>query len=242
MSSKILNAFDKAAGIYSDAAQMQLRVADALVERVVAQQNPARILDLGCGTGFVAAAAQRRWPQAIITAVDAAAAMLAEVEERLPAVQIIQADVLTFQPQQGYDLIFSSMMLHWLPEPLQALKQWRRWLKPGGKLCVALLLDGSFQEWRDLCRQHNKKSGLWPMPHSHFADDVIHEVVIEKSTISYSSALEFLRNLKQTGAAMPVDGYRPATAGAMRKLLRTAAIPFPVSYQICSIALPASGA
>src|SRR6266704_88130 len=74
----IVAAFDAAAQSYDALTQVQREVARALVARA-AGANPEAILDLGAGTGHVTEYALRQWPQAKVTALDAAPAMLAQL-------------------------------------------------------------------------------------------------------------------------------------------------------------------
>ena len=132
------------------------------------------------------------------------------------------------------------MVLHWLPGPLELLRRWKGWLKLGGRLYVALPVEGSFQEWRDLCLRAGVKDGLWSFPEANFADEIVQEAEQKNLLISYSSALEFLQRLKSIGAATSAPNHRPSGLGAMRALLRNAPRPFAVTYQILYLEIRAS--
>ena len=81
------------------------------------RRRRAAILDIGCGTGFVAEAAARHWPLAHISAIDAAPAMLDEARRKLPHLanhrrRYCNASGLN----PPIDLILSSMALHWMTQ------------------------------------------------------------------------------------------------------------------------------
>jgi len=215
--SPIIRHFDAAAPRYDEAATAQKQIAERLVAWAAESGiHPASILDIGAGTGLVTAAAHRRWPNASLTALDAAPAMLAEARRKVPSLTTITGDVLTTEPPQRYDALFSSMVLHWLPDPRAVLRRWQSWLKPEGRLFVALPVEGSFQSWRDLCRDHGIRDGLWPLPPAAFADDLAERAQHEDITVTYPSPRAFLHALKKTGAATPRAGHRPEGVGRMR--------------------------
>jgi len=229
---KIARRFDDAASHYDQQASVQAQVAQRLVDDASLLRGPGNILDLGCGTGFVAEAVRKKWPQASITALDHAPAMLEQVRRKLPNTKIIIGDAAQAEFAPQFDIIFSSMMLHWLPQPRVALKRWQGWLKPGGKTCTALLIDGSFQEWRDLCGKAGIKDGLWVMPHDNFADGLSARSTIHTLKITYPSAQFFLRRLKSTGTATPRPGHTPENPAVLRRLLRKAPQPFTTTYRV----------
>jgi malonyl-CoA O-methyltransferase len=230
----IAQRFDRAAENYDEAASMQAEIAKHLVEKVTrAGLQPNTVLDIGCGTGFVAEIAAQRWPRARITAIDSAPAMLKEMRRKIPEAFVIEGDIAErcFEPE--FDLILSSMALHWLSDPRAALEKWRRWLKPQGRLFVTVLLEGSFQEWRDLCAAQGLADGLWPMPRADFASGFA--VEDQSICVPYSSARDFLRRLKTIGAAAPRSGHRPFNPAIMRRLLARAPRPFSVTYRVLYI-------
>jgi SAM-dependent methyltransferase len=107
---------------------------------------PARVLDIGCGTGALSLAmAQAGY---IVTAIDPdpTAIQLAERSARQagPApLAYHQNDVTTYVPDEaGFDVVVASRTLHHVRDPAAALDRLRRWLRPGGHLvCVDFFHD-----------------------------------------------------------------------------------------------------
>jgi malonyl-CoA O-methyltransferase len=235
---KIVQRFDRAAEDYDAAADMQRRMAQHLVERVAKTNKiPNSVLDIGSGTGFVATMAAKAWPQAHIMALDASRAMLRQIRSKLPLARLIEADAAIFQPNHSFDLIFSNMALHWFKQPRAMLERWQGWLAPGGALHVALLVEGSFRSWQDLCARQNVANGLWPLPSADFAADFATAAEHQTISISYPSAKEFLHRLKIIGASSPRPGYRPISSSAMRRLLDVAPYPFAVNYEVLHLTI-----
>ncbi len=230
-SSLVARAFDKAAPSYDAAARMQAQVAETLVAGATFPA-PRSVLDIGCGTGFVLAEAAARWPAAEFTGLDIAPAMLSEAKRKIARLTILRADAGVCDLPQRFDLIFSSMMLHWFPQPAQILRRWQRWLKPHGELCVAVPVAGSLGSWRELCEEAGVRHGLWSFPPRDFADGVTYDSTLRQHAANYGSVLEFLRSLKKSGGGTARHDHRPVSSAALRCLFRKAPRPFRVSYHV----------
>jgi tRNA (cmo5U34)-methyltransferase len=73
------------------------------------------VIDLGCGTGTVAAAVKSRFPHADITCADIARKMLDTAKSKLgDSAKFIQADFNNFEFPEKFDLAVSSLALHHL--------------------------------------------------------------------------------------------------------------------------------
>ncbi|MGZ6764434.1 MAG: class I SAM-dependent methyltransferase [Nocardioides sp.] len=98
-----------------------------------------RVLDVGCGSGPLAAAMVERGAR--VTGVDASAAMLDLARERLgEAVDLHVADLAEPLPlaDAAYDDVVASLVLHYLEDWSGPLAELRRVLKPGGRLLVSV--------------------------------------------------------------------------------------------------------
>ena len=122
----------------------------AAIVTAIPLNSTMRALDYGSGTGMLSFPLQEKLGH--ITLKDTSAGMLAVVKEKIAAWGIVNMATrlmdLTAAPIPGerYDLIYSSMTLHHIPDTNAILKAFHTLLNPGGWLCIADLdqEDGSF--------------------------------------------------------------------------------------------------
>jgi ubiquinone/menaquinone biosynthesis C-methylase UbiE len=107
-------------------------------------------LEYGCGTGLLSFALQADF--ASITLADTSQGMLDVLAEKIKAagaanMHLVRLDLATDPiPSQHYNVIYSLMTLHHIPDTDHLLQQFQAVLEPGGWLAVADLdkEDGSF--------------------------------------------------------------------------------------------------
>ena len=87
------------------------------------------IIDLGCGDG--ALTQKIKDAGATVIGIDADEGMVAAAKDR--GIDARLADAHDFEIPDIADAVFSNAALHWLSDPLSALKQVRSHLKPGGR-------------------------------------------------------------------------------------------------------------
>jgi malonyl-CoA O-methyltransferase len=114
-----------------------------------AAPHARRILDVGCGTGLLTRRIRTAFPQASLSAIDHAPAMVAQARahEASPDIQFEAADLMTWDAAAGsFDLIVSTAALHWIPQPLQALHRLHQLLSTNGTLLIGVMLCETFSE------------------------------------------------------------------------------------------------
>jgi SAM-dependent methyltransferase len=96
-----------------------------------------RVLDVACGTGVLAREAASRGGS--VVGLDRNEGMLAMTRRIAPAVEwkAGRAEQLPF-PDAGFDAVASQFGLMFFDDQVQALREMRRVLKPGGRLAVAV--------------------------------------------------------------------------------------------------------
>lgn len=105
-------------------------------------------VDVGCGRGAVTVLlAAAAGPDGSVTAVDVAEEMVRHTQARVAAaglgtvtVEVMDASRPTL-PEDTYDVVASSLVLFFLPDPGAGLARWLRLLRPGGRIGVTTFGD-----------------------------------------------------------------------------------------------------
>jgi arsenite methyltransferase len=129
---------------------------DAAIRKAKLPRDPV-VADIGTGTGFVAAGLAPL--AARVYGFDSSAEMLDVARRNLKRFanvefQQVPGDQLPL-PDESLDGVFANMYLHHAPDPLAAIKEMARVLKPGGVLCITDL-DSHDHEW-----QREQMADLW---------------------------------------------------------------------------------
>ena len=116
--------------------------AEGLVEALEPQQGD-RVLDIGCGRGAATSLLARAvLPAGAVDAIDISPAMVEHTRAFLAAqgydarAEVMDAVDPALQ-SASYDLIASSLVLFFLPDPAAALARWVDLLGPGGRIGLA---------------------------------------------------------------------------------------------------------
>ncbi len=226
--------FSAAATSYDAVAQVQRRAAERLAECVPPYPAPHHMVDLGCGTGVLARALLRVWPETRLTGIDLAPGMVAACRETWPWHTFRCADLPTAPVPEDADAVVSSFALHWLADGPAVLRDWTAALPPGGRVAVAVPLPGSLGDLDAAYRRATGRvfPGLRYAPAAAYLDAVraggacvrYHET--RSIAQACPSPMDALRTLRELGAtARPESGDRPAGAGALRRALAAYAGP-----------------
>jgi len=142
--------FERAAPTYTDAARLEAEVAARMLERLdYMKLAPRRILDAASGPPRPALG--KRYPQAQVIALDFSAAMLRAGSRRWfgknPFRVCGELERLPLAPE-AIDFTWCNMALHWLSDPLPALREFARVLAPEGLLMFSTLGPDTLKELR----------------------------------------------------------------------------------------------
>jgi ubiquinone/menaquinone biosynthesis C-methylase UbiE len=144
-SARVAAVFDRVADVYDQVGVPWFTPIAQQLVRLAAPARGERALDVGCGRGaatIVLAEAVGR--DGHVTGLDLSPRMIelctADVARRgLSNVDLQVMDASSpAGPAAGYDLVVSSLVVFFLPDPLAALSAWRRLLvSPGGRLAIS---------------------------------------------------------------------------------------------------------
>jgi malonyl-CoA O-methyltransferase len=135
---------------------------------------PANILDIGCGRGKGVIALRQIFPSAVTIGVDLAfgmmnpaahvvaekpvASKLAQLFNQFKPKAVSEARPLFVQADSGhlpfsadsFDLVWSNLMFHWLPNAQISAQEWYRVIRPGGLLSFTAFGVDTFKELKGL--------------------------------------------------------------------------------------------
>ncbi|MBI1320960.1 MAG: methyltransferase domain-containing protein [Candidatus Hydrogenedens sp.] len=223
-------AFGEAAESYDSGAGLQRVVAERLADRITALELPRtpRILEIGCGTGFLSRALRQRLGPAAWLLTDLSEAMVGRCRESFgdPADAlfcVMDGERPGLAP--GFDLICASLVFQWFEALGPSLHRLSDLLAPGGHLAFATLAEDTFAEWRQAHRAFDLNAGVpdYPAPAALAAllpANGSGTVEDERLPRRHADALAFLTDLKRIGAQLPTPGRRPLPAGTLRRVLR----------------------
>ncbi len=115
------------ASLYAGNGRFVALLAGSLVEALQPQAGE-RILDLGCGDGFLTR--QIAESGATMVGVDSSPQMIAAAKERGVDARYASGEALPFERE--FDAVFSNAALHWMSDQDAVLEGVYRALRPGG--------------------------------------------------------------------------------------------------------------
>jgi malonyl-CoA O-methyltransferase len=207
---------------------------------------PENILDVGCGRGKGLVALQQLFPSATAIGVDLAFGMMkpslrkdddAPMASRLSKLfnqfssrpkSIIQPKPLFVQADSGhlpllsdsFDLVWSNLMFHWLPDAQISVQEWFRVIRPGGLLSFTALGVDTFKELKELGLP------LMDLPDMHDIGDLLmksgfSEPVMDqqKLVLTYTDASKLIEEIGSFGGH--VQRARPKFLKADRRWVRS---------------------
>lgn len=230
--------FSAAAQRYEQAASIQKQAAIEF-DAWLAQQSPAipaRIAEIGCGTGFLTRLLHARYPHARLQATDLAPAMIDHCRTSLRHIENLQFAVCdgrhaTFDPAQ--DWIVSAMCFQWF-DPLQPVLEHH--LARSRVLAFSIMLDSSFSTWRAAHMRVGTEPGLHICPSYTQLLQICYQLGASRVNTHWISlnerhanGLSFMHSLRAIGADTPRAGHTPAP---MRPVLRQLEQGFDANYDI----------
>ena len=144
--------FDRLAADWDDS-PMRMEIARAVtaaISHAIPIHGDMDVLDYGCGTGLVALSLADRAGQ--VVAADSSEGMIGVLREKISrlAISNVQPLCIDLSAEQRldrrFDLVYTSMVLHHIPDTESILDHFHALLRPGGYLAVIDLdsEDGEF--------------------------------------------------------------------------------------------------
>ncbi len=230
--------FNRSAPRYEEVAVLQREVGARLLERLpIFTLRPKRILDLGCGTGFLSRGLLSHYPKAQVVSLDLAEGMLREargkrgLKDKLLRRQgfvCADAESLPFA-DDSFDMVISNLTLQWCGDLAGTFAEINRVLSKEGVLLYSSLGPDTLKELRaawasvDGGRAHvNRFLDMHDVGDAMLQARLLDPVMDrEDIVVTYAEAMQLMRDLKVLGAHN-VNPTRPrglTTAATLRAVV-----------------------
>lgn len=131
------------AALYDDKHDFVSKYGEDLVD-LLSPRPGEKILDLGCGTGFLAHLISGSG--ALTTGIDRSEDMIEKARASYPGLDFRVGSAADFHFDDPFDAIFSNATLHWVLEKENAIDCIYRNLRPGGRLVMEMGGKGNVEE------------------------------------------------------------------------------------------------
>ena len=202
--------FTRCAYAYDRYADVQKRVALQLIEQIE-ENNLARILEIGCGTGNYTLLLRDRFKKAKLRALDISGGMIEVARLKLQdkGIEFIVADAERIYLNEDFDLITSNACFQWFYDLEETLLNYRAMIKDGGGISFSIFGPLTFWELNTSLENITKnasivagnfitKDRIKEILNKNFRQIKIDEVRYEQT---HHSLRDLLNKIKYTGTA-----------------------------------------
>jgi trans-aconitate methyltransferase len=123
------------AGLYDDKHAFVFKYGEDLVQ-LLSPKAGERILDLGCGTGYLSDLIAASG--ATVTGIDNSASMIEKARASYPQINFVLMAATDFHFENPFDAIFSNAVLHWVKDKESAIDCMYKNLKSNGRLVLEM--------------------------------------------------------------------------------------------------------
>jgi malonyl-CoA O-methyltransferase len=225
----VRRSFGRAAAGYDRHAVVQREVGERLLQHLdPIRIDPERMVDLGCGTGFLFDALRKRYPRARIVGIDAALPMLRAAAGRVPwwrralspvpMLACADAERLPLAANCA-QFVFSNLMLQWC-DAAAVFAEAARVLQVGGLLLLSTYGPDTLKELRDAFAPVDGNAHVNTFVDMHdlgdalvaagFADPVME---METLTLEYPDVAAIADDLRRGGGRNALPGRRRGLGG-----------------------------
>ena len=206
----IRRSFDRAASAYDRHAVLEREIESRLLERVeYLQDEPALVVDVGCGTGSASERLAAQFEAANVIALDWSTGMLKQVAKtdgKKPWMLCSDMHALPLA-SRSTDLIFSNLALQWSYDLSAVFHEFRRIMKPGSMLLFSCYGPDTLYELKQAWRTMDERPHVNDFPDMHDIGDELMAVGfrepvmdMERLTLEYPNVMALMRELKGSGA------------------------------------------
>ena len=228
---QVRRAFSRAARDYDAAAVLQREVCTRMLERLdYIKLQPARVLDVGSGTGWGTRQLGERYPKAEITALDIAIGMLEQARgtsswwKKLFAGKresYLCADVEALPlVSNSVDMVWSNLALQWCNDLPATFVELHRVIKVDGLLMFSSFGVDTLKELRAAFSDVDGYNHISRFADMHYIGDMLAAagfadpvMEMESITLTYNDLRAVMQDLKSIGAHNATAGRAPGMMG-----------------------------
>ena len=212
---RVIESFGDKSAIYNQHNVLQRSVAQTLADHLPDMSAP-NVLEIGCGTGVFTRHLLDKYPNGTFHITDVSGQMLDDARRDISneRVEWSVMDGESVLLDGKYDLIVGNMVFQWFEDPCKSLENLATFLKLSGVILYSVPSSKSFPEWSSSLDRLSLPNGfLKPVDWKGVFKD-------EDIVVDYGNTVDFLRNLKQTGAHVPNAEYQAMSAHDLRRVCR----------------------
>ena len=174
--------WDKASNLYEIYWHRQLKPAQDVLLQMAHVQNGEHVLDIACGTGLVSfRLVEEVGENGLVVGTDISDKMVEvassiATQKKYSNINFLRMDAEDLQvPDSSFDVALCALGLMYFPNPIQALKEMYRILKPGGRAVAAVWGKRENCGWAEIFPIVDKRvaSEVCPMFFSLGNDDML---------------------------------------------------------------------
>jgi malonyl-CoA O-methyltransferase len=218
--------FDRASAHFDEASFVHDHARDILLERLqFLRVTPARVLDLGCGTGRGLAALRARFPTAGLVAADSSAEMCARAFAAAAASEavVVAADAAELPfADASFELVVANLVMAWC-QPEQLFSEIARVLAPSGLVLFSSLGPDTLEQVRRAWSRSDRGIHVHGFFDMHDLADAaarsgLREPIVDCDhlTLSYPDSAKLHADLRAAGATNVAGGRRRSLTGRQR--------------------------
>lgn len=225
----IADNFSRSSSSYAEHAFVQKRAAETLFNMLDKLSSaPKKIIEIGCGTGFLTEKLFAAFPDASFLICDLSEKMIGCCKSENSAfkgnVEYKACDALeALSAPETYDLAISGLAFQWMENSLPAvIGKIHEKLNPGGILAFSTLTTNTFCKLREAFKAADS---VFPGPELFTASEIKSMCSIfgksifkeETEYADFASPVDFLRHIKRTGAGNASG--RPVPPSVLKKVI-----------------------
>ncbi|ROZ93797.1 class I SAM-dependent methyltransferase [Gordonia sp. OPL2] len=173
---------------YGVVGELQRVMADESL-RLLDLDGDEKVLDIGCGDGFVTAQIADRLPHGSIVGIDPSPRMIEAARRRDTTATFDAGNVMTVDASGEFDVVTSFNALHWVHDQATAMRNIAAALRPDGRSLLVFVCAGPRRSLEDVAMDVTAEP-RWVDEFRDFRAPFVHPVPAEFAALVTAAGLE----------------------------------------------------